>query len=77
MEVQKFTKFETLLKEGDPGGALYIVLEGVVRVRKMISGREDVLATLGAGEMFGEMSCSMIPNARRMLWPTTMACCAT
>ena len=56
MEVQKFTKFETLLKEGDPGGALYIVLEGVVRVRKMISGREDVLVTLGAGEMFGEMS---------------------
>ena len=56
MEVQKFTKFETLVKEGDPGGAVYIVLEGMVRVRKMISGREDVLATLGAGEMFGEMS---------------------
>jgi CRP-like cAMP-binding protein len=54
--VQKFTKFETLLKEGDPGGALYIVLEGMVRVRKMISGREDVLVTLGVGEMFGEMS---------------------
>ena len=32
------------------------MLEGMVRVRKMISGREDVLATLGAGEMFGEMS---------------------
>ena len=56
MEVQKFTKFETLLKEGDPCGAVYIVLEGMVRVRKIISGREDVLATLGAGEMFGEMS---------------------
>ena len=56
MEVQKFTKFEPLVKEGDPGGAVYIVLEGMVRVRKMISGREDVLATLGAGEMFGEMS---------------------
>ena len=35
----------------DPDG-----MGGMVRVRKMISGREDVLATLGAGEMFGEMS---------------------
>ncbi len=56
LEVQKFTKFETLVKEGDRGGAMYIILEGVVRVRKMIGGREDVLATLSAGEMFGEMS---------------------
>jgi len=56
LEVQKFKKFETLVKEGDRGGAMYIILEGVVRVRKMIRGREDVLATLSAGEMFGEMS---------------------
>jgi len=56
LEVQKFSKFETLVKEGDPGGAMYIILAGVARVRKMIGGREDVLATLSAGEMFGEMS---------------------
>ncbi len=63
MEVQKFAKFENLVQEGDPGGALYLVLEGVVRVRKMISGREDVLVTLGAGEMFGEMS--LFDDAKR------------
>jgi hypothetical protein len=56
LEVQKFSKFETLVKEGDPSGAMYIILEGVARVRKMIGGREDILATLSAGEMFGEMS---------------------
>ena len=56
MEVQKFSKFETLVKEGERGGAMYIILEGVVRVRKMIGRREDVLVTLSAGEMFGEMS---------------------
>ena len=56
MEVQKFSKLETLVKEGDRGGAMYIILEGVVRVRKIIGGREDVLVTLCAGEMFGEMS---------------------
>ena len=56
MEVQKFSKLETLVKEGDRGGAMYIILEGVVRLRKIIGGREDVLVTLCAGEMFGEMS---------------------
>ena len=56
MEVQKFAKFETLVSEGDPGGAMFILLEGVVRVRKMISGKENVITTLTAGEMFGEMS---------------------
>ncbi|SVE35994.1 uncharacterized protein METZ01_LOCUS488848, partial [marine metagenome] len=56
LEVQKFTKFEILVKEGGRGSAMYIILAGVVRVRKMIGGREDVLATLCAGEMFGEMS---------------------
>ena len=56
MEVQKFSKFETLVKEGERGGAMYVILEGVVRVRKMIGRREDVLVTLSAGEMFGEMS---------------------
>ena len=56
MEVQKFAKFETLVNEGDPGGAMFILLEGVVRVRKMIGGKENVITTLTAGEMFGEMS---------------------
>ena len=56
MEVQKFAKFETLVNEGDPGGAMFILLEGVVRVRKMIGGKENVITTLTVGEMFGEMS---------------------
>ena len=63
MEVQKFSKFDTLVKEDDLGEAMYVILEGVVRVRNMISGREDVIATLGAGEMFGEMS--LFDSAKR------------
>ncbi|MDP7011231.1 MAG: cyclic nucleotide-binding domain-containing protein [Verrucomicrobiota bacterium] len=57
MEVQKFEKFEVLVHEGDSGaGALYIILEGNVRVRKMIGGKENILATLTGGEVFGEIS---------------------
>jgi len=57
MEVQKFKKFEVLVSEGSTdAGALYIILEGNVRVRKMIGGKENILATLTAGEVFGEIS---------------------
>lgn len=57
MEVQKFEKFEVLVSEGDPdAGELYIILEGNVRVRKVIGGKENILATLTGGEVFGEIS---------------------
>ena len=63
MEVQKFSKFDTLVEENASGEDMYVILEGLVRVRKMIGGREDVIATLGAGEMFGEMS--LFDSAKR------------
>ena len=57
MEAQKFEKFEVLVNEGDPdAGELYIILEGNVRVRKVIGGKENILATLTSGEVFGEIS---------------------
>jgi hypothetical protein len=56
MEVQKFAKFEILVNEGDVGNAMFVLLEGVVRVRKMVGGKETLLATLKAGEVFGEIS---------------------
>ena len=57
MEVQKYEKFEVLVNEGDPdAGELYIILEGNVRVRKVIGGKENILATLTGGEVFGEIS---------------------
>ena len=48
----RFPAGATLVREGDPGDALCIVVEGTVEVS--IGG--DVVAELAAGDFFGEMS---------------------
>jgi CRP/FNR family transcriptional regulator, cyclic AMP receptor protein len=43
--------------EGDPGDRLFVVLDGKVKLsRAAADGRENLLAVLGATEMFGELS---------------------
>lgn len=56
MEVMSVKQFTQIVQQGQLGQAMYLVLEGELRVRLMISGKESILATLGAGEFFGEMS---------------------
>ena len=56
MEVQKVRQWTEIVKQGSPGDAMYLVLEGEVRVRMMIAEKETILATLPAGEFFGELS---------------------
>jgi CRP-like cAMP-binding protein len=46
----------TLVKEGSRGQGLYIILYGQVEVRKNEGGEDVLLATLGAGDVFGEIS---------------------
>jgi signal transduction histidine kinase len=47
---------EYLMREGEPGDALYVVMDGEFQVTKR-SGNQDVaLAVRGAGQVFGEMS---------------------
>ena len=43
-----------------------MVLEGEVRARVMIGGQETALATLGAGECFGELRWWMRADVPRM-----------
>jgi CRP/FNR family transcriptional regulator, cyclic AMP receptor protein len=46
-----------VFREGDPGDRLFIVLDGKVKIsRTATDGRENLLAVLGAAEMFGELS---------------------
>ncbi len=56
MEVQYVRQHEVLVRQGDAGEAMYLVLEGVVRVRTIIGEKENTLAFLNAGDFFGEIS---------------------
>jgi hypothetical protein len=54
LELYPVRQFSVIVKQGDPGDAMFFILEGEVRVSLMISGKERILATLPAGEFFGE-----------------------
>src|ERR1043165_1101212 len=56
MEVMRVPQWTQIVKQGDNGDAMYLVLEGELRVRLMVGGKEKILVTLGVGEFFGEMS---------------------
>ena len=55
-EIHPVPQWSEIVKQGNPGDAMYLVLEGEVRVRLMIAGKESVLATLAPGEFFGEVA---------------------
>jgi len=56
MEIVTLDSLATAVRESDPGDAMYLILEGEVRVRVMRRGKESILATLKAGDFFGEIS---------------------
>jgi CRP-like cAMP-binding protein len=46
-----------IFREGESGNALYLIMEGKVRISREVSGMgEEALAVLGPGDAFGEMS---------------------
>jgi CRP/FNR family transcriptional regulator, cyclic AMP receptor protein len=48
---------EAVFHEGDRGDRLYVIVEGKIKLgRASGDGRENLLAVLGPGEMFGELS---------------------
>ena len=46
----------TVFRQGDPGGSLYVIRAGRVRVLKESNGRRRMVSTLGPGEFFGELA---------------------
>jgi CRP-like cAMP-binding protein len=46
----------TVVSKGEQGDALFMVLEGELRARVIIDGRESTLSTMGVGECFGELA---------------------
>ena len=54
---RSFSKGKTIVAEGDPSQAMYILLSGRAKVQRSDSeGKEVILAVIGPGEFFGEMS---------------------
>ena len=51
-----YSKGELIIKEGDYGISIYKILNGNVRIFKKIGQHKITLATLGRGEVFGEMT---------------------
>ena len=56
MQPQDARQWTQIVKQGEMDDGMYLVLEGELRVRLMISGKETILATLGPGECFGEIA---------------------
>jgi len=53
----KLSRGEHLFMEGDDGDALYVVIDGKMKLtRAAADGRENLVSVIGPGEMFGELS---------------------
>jgi hypothetical protein len=75
VKVLEFPPHATIFRKGDRGDAMFLVLQGEVRARNPVEGRESTLATLGVGECFGELavidegprSADVITNVQSLL----------
>lgn len=54
---KEFVSGEYIFKEGEAGNRLYLIVEGDVRISRVVPGSgEEALAVLKPGALFGEMS---------------------
>jgi len=56
VEVQRVPQWATIVKQGDRGDAMYLILEGELSVRTKMSGAETQLARLSLGDVFGDIA---------------------
>jgi len=47
---------EIIIHEGDVGDAAYMILSGRCRAYRTVDGEQETLATMGVGDVFGEMA---------------------
>jgi len=64
---KKYTAGDIIFHEGEDGKAVYVVLDGSVKIIKKTNSETKTLAVLGAGSHFGELSligqCSRFATA--------------
>lgn len=71
---RSFPKGRTIVAEGEPSQSLYILLSGRAKVQRSdAEGKEVILAMIGPGEFFGEMS--LIDDAPRSASVITIESC--
>src|SRR5581483_3604116 len=63
MQKQTFKAGDTIIAEGAEGKTAYLIVSGSVEVSVGEGSQQKVLATLGPGEVFGEM-CLIEPGPR-------------
>jgi CRP/FNR family transcriptional regulator, cyclic AMP receptor protein len=81
VEAEPVAQWTVIVKQGDPGDSMYLILEGELRVRIHVGGTEKILTTLGAGEFFGDISlfdqgprsADVVANADSLLVKITAA----
>lgn len=56
LPTKSFAPGELILREGDAGDAAYMITSGTCRAFRTVDGREETLATMGVGDVFGEMA---------------------
>ena len=56
MELQRVPQWSVVVRQGEPGDAMYLVVEGELRARVPVGEQEMILSTFGPGEFFGDMS---------------------
>lgn len=54
--IRYYLKDQIIFCENEPGDELYIIRKGSVKITKLISGKETMLAVLKEGDIFGEMA---------------------
>jgi CRP/FNR family cyclic AMP-dependent transcriptional regulator len=53
---RRYAPGETIVREGEPASALYVILSGKVRVERREAGGNQVVAELVPGDFFGELA---------------------
>jgi len=56
LQTQDYKEGQKIITEGEPVGALYIVCQGTVHVRRLAVKREVLLGRIGACGFFGEVN---------------------
>lgn len=53
---ERYSDGDVIIRQGEPGSRMYVVISGEVRIFRTLSGVETDLATLKAGATFGELA---------------------